>query len=333
MSVSIETRATWGELIKGVGVQFAEVFNQSLGSYSMAVDDAIATPGNKASLLAKQIPTDKAVEHYVQKTGLNYLAVTPEGSAFNADSRILGYKTSVTNQLFSSSVTVSYQAVEDREYKQQLDEFSDLTVSGKETMDKLFFDMFNYAFTAQTSLPTWLYGYGDGKPLCSVSHPRKDGGAAQANTFATVTTQLPYSETNLELARVALNRQLDDRGKPTRVGGGKLILLVPVELEKQAVIDTKSTKRSGTANNDLNIYDGTMTVIATKWLTSQTAWFVIDPRIARLIVSMRQGLKSHKFTDPNTLATTFYIICRFAIAWCDWRGVFGSLGDSSAYAL
>ena len=333
MSVSIETRASWGELIKGVGVQFAEVFNQGLNSYSMAVDDALATPGNKLSALAKQLPTDKAVEHYIQKTGLNYLSVTPEGKAFNSDSRILGYKTSVTSQLFSSSVTVSYQAVEDRDYKQQLDEFADLSTSAKETMDKLFFDMFNYAFTAQTSLPIWLYGYGDGKPLCSVSHPRKDGGAVQANTFATATTQLPYSETNLETARVALNRQLDDRGKPTKGGGGKLILLVPSELEKQAVIDTKSVKRSGTANNDINVYDGVMTVIASKWLTSSTAYFLIDPRVARLIISLRQGAKSHKFTDPNTLATTFYIICRFAIAWCDFRGVFGSLGDSSAYAL
>lgn len=332
MSVSIESRATWGELIKGVGVQFSEVFDQSVNSYSMAVVDAVATAGNKASSLAKQLTTDKAVEYYIQKTGVAYPEITAEGTAFNADSRLLGYKTSITPQLFSQSVSVTYQAVEDNGYKQQLDEFADLTLAMNEVKDKSFFDIFNYAFTAQASLPQHMFAYGDGKPLVSIAHPRKDGGTVQLNTFSAGTTQLTFSETNLELARIALNRQLDDRGKPCNIGGGKLILVIPTELEKQAVEVTKSTKRAGTANNDINIYDGIMTVIATKWISTSTYWFLIDPRIAKLILLTRQAAKSHKFTDPSTLTTTFYVISRFATGWTDWRGFFGSKGDLSAYS-
>lgn len=338
-AVNLEVRSTYGELVKGVGVQFLDVFNQSLSSYSLALDDMVSQSGNKLTALAKQLTTQKSVEHFVQKTGSNYLSTTAEGVAFNSDTRILGYKTSVTPQLWSQSTTVSYQAMEDRSYDRELSEFGDLTVSAKETQDKSFFDMFNYAFTAQSSLPTHIYGYGDGARFCSIAHPRRDGGTNQRNTFAAATTQLTLTDTNLETARIDLLRQLDDRGKPTRVGAGKLILLVPTELEKQAVVITKGEKRSGTANNDINIYDGIMTVIASKWLAYSgnagslptTAWFLLDPRTSKLVHLLRQGPKTHTYTDPNTLAKTFYIIARWANTWCDWRGTFGSLGDVSAY--
>src|SRR5258708_5141549 len=152
-TVSVEVRSSYGELVKGVGVQFLDVLNQSLTSYTMAMDDMVATPGNKASALAKQVTTDQAVVHFLQKTGTNYLQLTAENAPFASDSRLLGYKTSVTPQKLTQSVTVSYEAMQDRDYRQQLDEMRDLGVSAKETMDKTFFDMFNYAFTAQSSLP------------------------------------------------------------------------------------------------------------------------------------------------------------------------------------
>jgi len=62
-------------------------------------------------------------------------------------------------------VTVTQRAIKDRDYSAQLDEFKDLGVAMQEKMDRDFFAIFNYAFTAQSSLPSFIYGYGDGKPL------------------------------------------------------------------------------------------------------------------------------------------------------------------------
>lgn len=340
--VSVENRSSYGELIKGVGVQFMDVYNQSLNSYSLAMDDMVAQPGNKLTALAKVQNTDQAVVHFLQKTGVNYPSVTAEGASFNTDSRLLGYKTSVTPQLFSQSVSVTYQAIEDRDYKQALDEFGDLTVAMKEQMDRSFFDMYNYAFTAQASLPNYIYGYGDGKPMISTLHPRKDGGSTQNNLIvdASSTANAPLTDDNLELARVKLQRQLDDRGKPNRGGGGKLILLVGPELEKTAAILTKSEKRSGTTNNDVNIYDGGwVTIIASKWIAYSgnggslptTSWFLIDPKVSKMFHVLRSGIRTHNFTDPNTLTKTFYVIARWANCWIDWRGIVGSKGDGTAY--
>lgn len=89
-TVNVENRSSYGELVRGVGVQFLDVFNQSLNSYSLAIDSMYAEPGNKYTSLAKKQTTDASKVHLVQKTGINYLQPTDEGAAFNSDSRLLG---------------------------------------------------------------------------------------------------------------------------------------------------------------------------------------------------------------------------------------------------
>lgn len=335
MSGVIETRSYLGDFIRGATARFAEVFNQSTKSYSLAIQDAVATPGNKQTSLFMQKKTTRAVERTASKSGVGYLELTPEGQPFAQDSRIPGYTTSWVVQKYTKGVTVTMEAMEDNDYEEQLDEFADLVVAGKETMDKKAFGLFNYAFTAQASLPADYSKYGDGKPLCSTIHPRKDGGTAQSNASA---TGLTLNENNLETGRLALQNQLDDRGKPMNVGNGKLILLVPPALAKTASIITKSELRSGTANNDINIYDGLMTVISSHYISathggSDTQWFLIDPRMAKLIFMMRKPLSSMRYIDNATKDTTFDVHARWTIGWGHWFGVWGSKGDGAAYAI
>ena len=52
-------------------------------------------------------------------------------------------------------------------------------------------------------------------------------------------------------------------------------------LEETAVRLTNGRLRPSTANNDINVWDGIVTVISTKWINSQnggsdTQWFLID---------------------------------------------------------
>ena len=337
MAGVIENRSTYGDLVKGMSAKFYEVFNQAKDSYSLAIDEAVAQQGNNMTALFKKRPTGQARERTVVKTGANYLVHTPEGSDFSSDSRLIAYVTEYAPAKFTQSITVTYEAIQDRDYREALDEFADLTITGKETMDKLGFNLFNRAFTAVASIPVseGIAYYGDQKPLCSTIHPRKDGGTALSNASS---SGIALTDANLEVARVALQNQLDDRGKPMRVGTGKLILLVPPALEKTAVVVTKSEKRSGTANNDINIYDGLMTVISSQWISaahdgSDTAWFLIDPRVAKLMFMLREDLKTSRFVDNGTKSVTFDIFARWAQGWSDWRGVWGSKGDGAAYAL
>jgi hypothetical protein len=250
---TIETRGYWGDLIKGVSAKFAEVFNEAKESYSLALNDMVATPGNKMSSIFKMDGTEQARERYVTKAGLGYLTNTPEGQAFAQDARVPGYITTIVPQKYTSGVTLTLEAMQDQDYSQALGEFADLTIAAQETKDKLALQLFNHGFTAAASVPVDYALYGDAKPLFSTVHPLAGSATTVSNTSS---TGIPLSEANLEVGRLAMQNQLDDRAKPMRVGTGKLVLLVPPALEKTAVIITKGEKRSGTANNDINIYDG-----------------------------------------------------------------------------
>lgn len=329
----IEMRGSYGDLIKGVGIDFMEVFNDVQDAYVDPMGEMVVNPRNKGTALIKEFTTTAAKVHFSGKTGVGLTKLTAEGADWAVDSRIFGYRTDVVPQKYTNSVSVTEEAREDvdRRWRAELDEFRDLTIGAYRREAQAMFDLFNYAFTAQSSLPAFMYPYGDGKPLVSTAHPRLDGGTAQANTFSASVTQLPLTDTSLELAKINLMRQLDGRGLPIAVNRSGWVLVVPPELEKTAVILTQSTKRPGTANNDINVYDGMIGVIVSNWLTNPTQWSLIDTSMAKLLFVRRKPVSTHTVMDRN-LTQTFYVGHRFAVAWNGWHGVFSSKGDSSAYA-
>ena len=335
--MSVETRSTWGDgWIKGLAAKFAEVENQATKSYSLGINSALGVEDNKATRLFKEVSSDKAEERLTNKTGVGYPTLTTEGQDYAADSRIPGYLTVFNFIKKTNSVEITEEEKEDREGELQskFDEAYDLNVSMNMEFDRSAFSLFNYAFTAQASLPADLTFYSDGKPLCSILHPRKDGGTGISNANA---NGVPLTETNLETGRTALRRQLDDRGLPMAIGSGRLILLVPDSLEKTAQIITKSALRPSTANNDLNIYDGIMTVISTKWINSQnggtdTQWFLVDSMYSPAIFYKRRGIQSSVYTDNKNKNTIYDISARWQVGNKNWRGVWGSKGDSAAYS-
>jgi hypothetical protein len=262
--------------------------------------------------------------------------LTTEGQDYATDSRLPGYLTEFRFIKKTNSVEITEEEKDDRDndLSDKFDEASDLLVGMKMEFDRSAFSVLNYGFTAQASLPADVTFYADGKPLFSVAHPRKDGGAAQSNASG---TGIILSETNLEVGRTALRRQVDDRGMPMNVGSGRLILLVPDSLEKAAQIIGKSVRRSGTANNDLNIYDGVVTVISTKWINSQnggsdTAWYLIDSMKSPLIFFSRRGIRTSVYIDNKNKNTIYDISARWMVGNKNWRGTWASKGDGQAYA-
>lgn len=335
--MNIETRSSYGEnWIKGLGIEFAEVENQAEEAYSLGIDSALGVEANNYTRLFKEKTSDKARETMGSKTGVGYPALTGEGEDYATDSRLPGYKTEFNFITKTNSVEITKLMKDDlnNDLSEVFDAARDLLIGMRMEWDRSAFSLFNYAFTAQASLPADLSFYADGKPLCSVGHPRVDGGTAQSNASA---TGVALTETNLEVARQALRRQLDDRGLPMNIGSGKLVLLVPDSLEKTARILTESTLRPSTANNDVNIYDGFITVISTKWINSQnggsdTQWFLIDSMKSPAIFYKRQGIETSIYMENKNKNTVYDISARWQVGNMNWRGVWGSRGDNSAYS-
>lgn len=324
--MSIETVSYWGDLIKGVSARFAEVFDQEKEGYD---------PFRYKANLFKHKTSDKTRERHTGKTGVDFFTKMGDGGGLTYDNRLQTYATEYVFHRFGEGVQVTKSQLQDRDFDMILDEFKDLVRAGIESMDKHAFDVFNTAFqTTDASANRPISRYGDGKPLCSTVHPRKDGGTAQSNASS---TSKVLSETNLEDGRIAIEEQLTDKGKPmTR--RGKYLLLVPPALEKTAVLITHSDQRQGTANNDANFYGGgMMDVLATPWLGAQhggsdTAWFLVTPETAKLFFWERQGMEKDRQVDFNTKNVKFSVDARWAAGFSDWRGIYGSKGDSSAYS-
>lgn len=339
MSV-IETRATLGaDFIKGLSADLFDVMNQADMAYSLSIDSALGVEANQMTRLWKEDKSTKARETISGKTGIGKLQLTGEGEDYKSDSRAATFRTQFNFVKFTSSITVTEEDREDQIVNKKLDEAFDLLVGGKQTMNQHAFDLFNFAFTAQTGLPPHLTFYGDGKPFASTIHPIKASTTSNTTQSNASLTSIPLTEVNLEVARQDLRRQTDDKDLPMNIGSGKIILLVPDSLEKQAMIITNGKLRPNTANNDINIYDGIVTVISSKWLNSQnggsdTQWFVIDSIKSPAIFFTRRALSLGKpyLTDSNKNVTTD-ISTRYQVGNRDFRGMWASKGDNSAYAL
>lgn len=265
--------------------------------------------------------SDRDSEQLSATTGFGKLQQTSELGALDYEDPVKMYKTTITHLKYTKGFKVSQELKEDDQHNVIAQMPRALAKSVVYTTEYWGASVFNNAFsTSYTS-------YGDGKPLASTLHSRADGGTAQSNASA---TGIVFSETNLETGRLALEKALNDKGEIVNFKADTL--LVPIDLRKSAQIVTESTMRPGTANNDVNVYDGVFKVIPWRYLTSTTAWFLLDKsnHLVDWIWRVRPEFKSDFNFDAD--AALYKVRVRFGFGWADWRGVWGSKGDAAAYS-
>lgn len=196
-----------------------------------------------------------------------------------------------------------------------------LAVASRRTAEYYAASVFNNAFSTS-------YTGGDGVPLASTQHPRSDGGSTQSNASS---TGIAFNETNLNTGLLALEGQLDDKGM--KIAAEATTLIVPRDLRKTANIIVGSEGRPETADNDKNYYNGLgLNIVSWHYLTSSTAWFLLDKRLHLLQWFWRV---KPEFKQDNAFDTGMALYkgrMRFSKGWSDWRGVWGSEGDGSNYS-
>ena len=179
---------------------------------------------------------------------------------------IEGYKTIIVNRTWARGLKFSMELIADNKFDQVLAAARHQMRAFVRTRDHAFWGMFNSGFN------TGFNSYGDGLPLFSTAHTRKDGGSNQSNASS---TGIPLTEANLETGILAMREILDHKGQPKMVGWGRILLIVPPALEKEAVEITQSTLQSNTANNNTNWYKGqNIDLVVIPWLGAiqGTAW-------------------------------------------------------------
>ena len=321
-----ELMSGWGSAIRGVGAQFREFFTQNDLAYTKPWDPVVKT-----------LTSDKAQEITSGKTGAGTLTLFDEGASIPKANRYKLYDTTFAHRQYGKQIEVTYLTLINRDWSAQFDEFKDLTISANVTLSKACAQIFNNSFTnsgVATLNGVRVVTYADGVTLASTVHPRVDGGSSQSNASSTGDT---LTETNFETRRINVLEQLQDDGTPITVSGD-IYLVVPTALEKTAQIITRSDLRSGTANNDVNIYaGGAYKVMSSVWLGaagggSDTRWAVVAPAVARLYLFIRQRANSDQSINANTKSTLFDMISIWSVGSADWHGTSFSRGDGLAYS-
>lgn len=265
--------------------------------------------------------SDRQEEIESAVSGFSLLVQTAELGPLDYEDPNQMYRTTYQHLKYTKGFKVSQELVEDDQHNVIRAMPEALGKAAKRTQEYYAASVFNNGFdTSYTS-------YGDAKPLFSTIHPRADGGTAQSNASS---TGLTLTEPNLETVRTQFRKFLDDKGM--RFMSMPDTLLVPVDLEKTAKILAGSNLRPGTANNDVNIYNGMFKVIAWEYITSTTAWFLLDQRNHLLTWYWRIRPEFKQDNGFDSDAALYKTRMRFSFGWSDWRGVAGSKGDGAAYS-
>ena len=299
-------RANWPDLLEP---GFREIY-----------DDAFLEEEQIFPQIFNVISSTKQDEKDSGATGFGLFVETGEQEQISYEDPLQMYDVTYTPKKYTKGFKISEELWEDDQYNVMRKKPAQLGRAARRSSEKLAADVFNNAFTST------VLG-GDAQELCSTVHPRSDGGSSQSNASSTGIT---LTDTNLETGEMAMRKHLDDKGMRVQIMPS--LLVVPVDLEKTAKILVGSNLRSGTADNDVNVYKGRYSVIAWEFITSTTAWFLMDKRQHKLnwFWRIRPEFAQDKAFETGT--GLFKARFRSAVGFSDWRGTWGSKGDGATYS-
>ncbi len=232
----------------------------------------------------------------------------------------VGNQQTFTVTEFAQSLDISKNLFDDDQHSVVTKAVRDMAQKGRMTRDRNAFAIFRNAFT--TALTN------DGVALVADAHITLSGATVDNRLTAALT------EASLNDAIVALVEQRSQDGVIS--GSMPKTLLVPTRLFKLACEITESELRSGTGNNDMNVYSTKygINVATSPWLGafaggSDTAWFLLGTNHS-ITRWQRQPIETAiidwKFQRNNNYIYkgTF----REVVGAMDYVGIVGSVGTA-----
>lgn len=264
---------------------------------------------------------------FKQLTGVGFedWRLSGEAKAATFTSNIQGLSKTYVPSVWKNGFVATRELKDDARFSEVSDGARELARTAIRTLDKEAAKMLN------NDTNTTYFTGADALALAVSNHTREDGGTALSN----VNTSGPLNETNFETAKVAFMERLDGRGELIDMEPDTL--LVPPALEKEAKILMGSTGRPSTGDNDINVYNGALTVMVWKRLGaagggSDTAWRMLDSTYNKsgkgLNIFMRVNPEINREVELETGVTKFVGYMRFAEGFTDWRGYEKSAGTA-----
>jgi hypothetical protein len=266
----------------------------------------------------KSKATNAAFEEEVGVTSFGLAQVKTEGGGITYDDMSQAFTQRYTHITYGLGFIITRETYEDNQYAALgLRKATALAFSMQQTREIVCYNILNRAFSNS-------YTYADGKELCATDHPNKSGGT-WSNELATASD---ISESAIEQACIDINDFTNDRGLIINIQPQKLI--IPVELETEAVRLLYSELRPGSAENDINAnkYLGRFPegYFVSHYLTDPDAWFIQTNCPDGLKYKERRADAFDTDNDFDTENAKFKATTRYSVGVTDPRCVFGSPG-------
>lgn len=266
--------------------------------------------------------SDKAFEKDTAISGISQMEEVSEGSSIPYEDQDQEWEVTYTHRKYAKGRQITKEMVRDEKWGMIRKQPRVMALARNRTMEQAAADIFNHGFTAGGGGKATFTG-GDSKALFATDHTNRAGTVTQSNK-----TTGPLNQSNLESAVTAMRKRRD--AKNEIIGFQPDTLLVPTDLEFTARVILESSQVTGSNNNDINPVQGSLNLIVWPYLTSSTAWFVLDSKMHELNFFMREddGVQGPTYDFDNEVAK-WKIVNRFSVGFSDWKGVYGSVGDGS----
>jgi hypothetical protein len=190
-----------------------------------------------------------------------------------------------------------------------------LQFSWKQTIETLAANVFNRHINGS-------YLGADGKVLCANDHPPRPNSSASQDNLGTAgsLTHTTLADGRLNLLKTKNARELQEQRIADR-------LIIPPDLFEKASIITKSDRKSGSANWDVNIFKGeALDIIQWPFITVTTAYWLQDSRQHDLYIMFSQRPEFNRDKGVSEQIAKWYIFVMCALGFSGWRGIWGNNG-------
>lgn len=163
------------------------------------------------------------------------------------------------------------------------------------------------------------YTGGDTLGLCSTAHTSNVGGTNQGNSGTSALSAAAVDATRVSMTQFNTNK---DNPRFDTIGD---TLIVPTALEAYATEIVKSKGKVDSANNNINFHYGTYKVIASRMLTDQNNWFMVNSALMKKNQVWFEVVK-HEFnkdTDFNTFAQRWSVYAFYGFGFERWEHIYG----------
>ena len=260
--------------------------------------------------------SDKAYEIDVSMAGIGAAQLKPEGADIQTEGEQQLYSTIYQNRVYAKGTIITYEAIKNNQYQNMMEKGGRLIArSLREAEELVSHDLINDGYDSGVT-------FGDGVSLFNTAHLLKNG------TFSNMrSTYAQLSEASLEDACISISKYKDPAG--LRINMKTKALLIPVDLEFEAMRILRSSLQNDTGNNAINALASSGKfpggIIATPYLSDAGAWTVCTDVMdgGKFFRRMDPEFRSDN-SDTNTLNYRHVGITYFSVGNTDPRAFYGS---------